>query len=90
LVYGGHTIGLAQASLARLLPSLAHVIGWHSCDHVGPVFENDVLSFSSELTATQPVGDGRLLAFRVLVDAERDGLDEPARVLDWQPVVFAG
>jgi 2-methylfumaryl-CoA hydratase len=90
LVYGGHTIGLAQASLARLLPSLAHVIGWHSCDHVGPVFENDVLSFSSELTATQPVGGGRLLAFRVLVDAERDGLDEPAQVLDWQPVVFAG
>jgi len=89
LVYGGHTIGLAQASLARLLPSLAHVIGWHSCDHVGPVFEDDVLSFSSQLTATQPLGDGRLLAFRVLVHAEREGLDEPAHVLDWQPVVFA-
>lgn len=89
LVYGGHTIGLAQASLARLLPSLAHVIGWHSCDHVGPVFEDDVLSFSSRLTATQSLGDGRLLAFRVLVHAEREGLDEPAHVLDWQPVVFA-
>ena len=89
LVYGGHTIGLAQASLARLLPSLAHVIGWHGCDHVGPVFENDVLSFSSELTGTHPVGGGRLLAFRVLVDAERDGLDEPAPVLDWQPVVYS-
>ncbi len=73
LVYGGHTIGLAQASLARLLPSLAHVIGWHSCDHVGPVFEDDVLSFSSELTATQPLGGGRLLAFRLLVHAERRG-----------------
>jgi acyl dehydratase len=89
LVYGGHTIGLAQASLARLLPSLAHVIGWHSCDHVGPVFENDVLSFATRLTAVHPVGAGRLLAFRVLVDAERDGLDEPVPVLDWQPVVFA-
>jgi acyl dehydratase len=89
LVYGGHTIGLAQASLARLLPTLAHVIGWHSCDHVGPVFEDDVLSFTSELTAAQPLGGGRLLAFRVLVDAERVGLDTPARVLDWQPVVFA-
>jgi acyl dehydratase len=89
LVYGGHTIGLAQASLARLLPSMAHVIGWHSCDHVGPVFEGDVLAFASELTAVQPLGSGRLLAFRVLVDAEREGLDEPARVLDWQPVVYA-
>ena len=90
LVYGGHTIGLAQASLSRLLPTLAHVIGWHSCDHVGPVFEDDILSFSSQLTATQALGDGRLLAFRVLVYAEREGLDEPAHVLDWQPVVFAG
>jgi acyl dehydratase len=89
LVYGGHTIGLAQASLSRLLPSMAHVIGWHSCDHVGPVFEDDVLSFSSELIAAQPLGDGRLLALRVLVHAEREGLDEPAHVLDWQPVVFA-
>jgi acyl dehydratase len=89
LVYGGHTVGLAQASLARLLPSLAHVIGWHSCDHVGPVFEDDVLSFSCELVAVQPVGGGRLMAFRVLVDAEREGLDEPAQVLDWEPVVFA-
>jgi hypothetical protein len=25
----------------------------------------------------------------VLVDAEREGLDEPVPVLDWQPVVFA-
>ena len=89
LVYGGHTIGLAQASLARLLPSLAHVVGWHSCDHVGPVFEDDVLSFSSELTATQPLGGGRLMAFRLLVQAERDGLDAPVPVLDWQPVVYA-
>jgi acyl dehydratase len=89
LVYGGHTIGLAQASLARLLPSLAHVIGWHSCDHVGPVFEDDVLSFASELTAIQPHGGGRMLAFRVLVHAEREGHDEPAPVLDWRPVVYA-
>ena len=89
LVYGGHTIGLAQASLARLLPSLAHVIGWHRCDHTGPVFEDDVLSFSSELTAVRPHGGGRLLAFRVLAHAERSGLDEPVPVLDWEPVVYA-
>jgi acyl dehydratase len=89
LVYGGHTIGLAQASLVRLLPSLAHVVGWHSCDHVGPVFEDDVLAFQAELVATHPLARGRLLAFRVLVDAERAGLDEPARVLDWLAIVYA-
>jgi acyl dehydratase len=89
LVYGGHTIGLAQASLVRLVPSMATVVAWHSCDHVGPVFEDDLLSVSAVLDATQEVGDGRLLAFTVLVDAERDGVDGPTRVLDWKPVVYA-
>ena len=89
LVYGGHTIGLAQASLVRLLPSAATVVGWHSCDHVGPVFEDDVLTVSATLDAIHELGAGRLLAFTVLVDAERDGLDAPTRVLDWKPIVYA-
>jgi acyl dehydratase len=93
LVYGGHTIGLAQASLARLLPSAATVVGWHSCDHVGPVFEDDLLRVSATLDAVHELADegrdGRLLAFTVLVDASRDGLDEPVPVLDWKPVVYA-
>jgi acyl dehydratase len=93
LVYGGHTIGLAQASLVRLLPSTATVVGWHSCDHVGPVFEDDLLRVSATLDAIQEVADddrdGRLLAFTVLVDASRDGLDEPVPVLDWKPFVYA-
>jgi 2-methylfumaryl-CoA hydratase len=89
LVYGGHTIGLAQASLVRLLPSIATVVGWQSCDHVGPVFEGDLLSVSATLDAVQEVGHGRLLAFTVLVDAHADDRDGPARVLDWKPVVYA-
>jgi acyl dehydratase len=93
LVYGGHTIGLAQASLVRLLPSAATVVGWHSCDHVGPVFEDDLLNVSARLDAVHELGDdgkdGRLLAFTVLVDAERDGVDDPAPVLDWKPIVYA-
>jgi acyl dehydratase len=43
LVYGGHTIGLAAAQLNRVLPGLAYILGWRSCTHVAPVFENDVL-----------------------------------------------
>jgi 2-methylfumaryl-CoA hydratase len=89
LVYGGHTIGLAQASLARLVPSLAHVVGWHSCDHVGPVFENDVLSFAHELVAEQEHGGGRVLAFRVTTRAQREGDSAEPTVLDWMPVVYA-
>lgn len=89
LVYGGHTIGLAQASLVRLLPSMATVVGWHSCDHTGPVFEGDVLSVQATLDAEHAVEGGRLLAFTVLVEADADDRDEPARVLDWKPIVYA-
>ena len=86
LVYGGHTIGLAQASLSRLLPSLATVIGWHSCDHIGPVFEGDILSFRAELLAERPVANGVVRGFSVIADTDRDGT--PSDVLDWRPVVL--
>jgi acyl dehydratase len=89
LVYGGHTIGLAQASLVRQLPSMATVLGWQSCDHVGPVFEDDVLSVSATLDATHDLPNGRLLAFTVLVDAEAEDREAPARVLDWKPIVYS-
>lgn len=91
LVYGGHTLGLAQASLHRLLPNAATVIGWHSCDHTGPVFEDDVLSVQATLDDTHAVGNGRLMSLRVIVEANR-GSDEVAiavPVLDWRPVLFA-
>ncbi len=90
LVYGGHTIGLAQASLARLLPSMATVVGWLSCDHIGPVFEADVLSFRAELLAERSVANGRLLAFSVIAATDRpDVAPQPTDVLDWRPVVLA-
>jgi acyl dehydratase len=87
LVYGGHTIGLAQASLARLLPSLATVVAWHSCDHLQPVYEGDLLSFRATLLEERPaVGGGRLRAYSVRAAGERDG--EEVDVLDWKPVVL--
>jgi acyl dehydratase len=89
LVYGGHTIGLAQASLARLLPSMATVVGWHSCDHVGPVFEGDVLSVAATLDAAADAPGGRVLAFTVQVEAWSADRHEAAPVLDWRPVVYA-
>ncbi len=88
LVYGGHTMGLAQAGLVRLLPTAATVVGWHRCDHTGPVFEDDVVEVIATLDAGHPVANGRLLAFTVIVQAERDG-NPPVPVLDWRPVVLA-
>ena len=52
LVYGGHTIGLAFAQATRLLPNIATLLGWESCDDTGPVHEADTLY--SELHATAP------------------------------------
>jgi acyl dehydratase len=54
LVYGGHTIGLALAQAGRLLPNLATVLGWQSCDHVGPVHEGDTLYSDLHVEAAEP------------------------------------
>ncbi len=88
LVYGGHTIGLAQAGLMRLLPSAATVVGWHMCDHTGPVFEEDVVEVAATLDAVHMVTNGRLLAFTVTVQAEREQANA-VPVLSWRPVVLA-
>ena len=87
LVYGGHTIGLAQASLVRRMPGTATVLGWQSCDHPGPVFEGDVLSCRHSLLEEQEAVGGRLRAVLTEVTAERDGTDA-GPVLDWRLVTW--
>ncbi len=85
LVYGGHAIALAAASLNRVLGGLATIVGWQSCNHLAPVFEGDTLSFRHTLVAEQRVGSGWCRAVRVRVDAHRPDSD-PVAVLDWTPV----
>lgn len=87
LVYGGHTIGLALAQASRAVPSILTVLGWHSCDHVGPVREGDTLS--SDLTVGASVelpGGGAALDLRSVVHAHRP--DGDAAVLDWSFTVL--
>ncbi|OBG20595.1 MaoC family dehydratase [Mycobacterium sp. 852002-51057_SCH5723018] len=82
LVYGGHAIGLALAQACRLLPNLATVLGWQSCDHTGPVHEGDTLYSELHVESAEP---GGVLRLRSLVYAvgEPDGeADRP--VLDWR------
>ena len=81
LAYGGHVVGLAQASLSRVLPGMATVLGWHGCDHTGPAFEGDQVSFQHTLLDTAAAGGGRALAVRVEGFAHRS--DEPDKILDW-------
>jgi acyl dehydratase len=85
LVYGGHTIGLALAQATRLLPNMAAVLDWQSCDHTGPVYEGDTLYSDLHIEAAQalPRDRGGVLAMRSLVYAvSGNTADRP--VLDWR------
>jgi acyl dehydratase len=87
LVYGGHTIGVALAQLTRAVPGLLTVVGWHSCDHVGPVYEGDTLRSVVTLERAQPLeGAGTLAHLRVRVTADGDAGASDRDVLDWRPV----
>lgn len=89
LVYGGHVQGLAQASLTRMLPGLAAVVGWDGCDHIGPAFEGDLIEFRHRLVERQAAGSGALMRFEVTgakVDPSRPG--EPIDILRWTPIVW--
>ncbi|MGH8881772.1 MAG: acyl dehydratase, partial [Stackebrandtia sp.] len=84
LVYGGHTIGIALAQASRALPDLVTVLGWHSCDHTGPVHEGDTLTSTLEVVSAAPLPDGGgTYELRSCVFAHRAGT-EPNQVLDWR------
>jgi len=87
LVYGGHTVALAQASLSRMIPNIATIVGWHICDHLGPVFEGDLLSFQHKPVNEIILGNGRLVALEVKAFAHRKNSD-PVEVLNWTPIIF--
>ena len=94
LVYGGHTISMAASQLARILPSLAMIVCWYKCDHVAPVFEEDILSSRIHVKEVNDVAGGRLMKLAIDVFAERvdtsGGTQSNIRVLDWQLAVMTG
>jgi acyl dehydratase len=88
LVYGGHTIGLVCAQIARTLPNLVTILAWHSCDHLGPVREGDTLRTTLELERAEPLPDGGGIVHlraraRTTAVAEAEAEAE-AEVLDWR------
>jgi acyl dehydratase len=83
LVYGGHTIGLALAQATRLLPNVATVLGWQSCDHTAPVHEGDTLFSELRIDSAEPTDNGGVLGLRSLVYAVSDP-EPPRQVLDWR------
>jgi len=93
LVYGGHVQGLAQASLTRMVPGLAHVVAWDGCDHIGPAFEGDLIEFR-HTPVERAAGPNRasIVRFEVIGTKVADGESgacEPVDILRWTPIVVA-
>jgi acyl dehydratase len=84
LVYGGHTIGIAAAFASRVLPTLATITAWHSCDHVAPVHEGDTLYSRLVLECLEPLpGGGGLAHLRARLQVV-DETDRRRDALDWR------
>jgi len=93
LVYGGHTISIAAAQLVRALPNVVSLLAWRHCNHIAPVFEDDILrSEISILKKTPLASGGGLVDVQINVWADR-GANAPKEgnndhVLDWGLVIF--
>jgi acyl dehydratase len=87
LVYGGHTISVAAAHATRAIPSIATILAWEGCDHLGPVFEGDLLRSELNVVATASLEQGGRAQLRALVSAVREE-SEPEAVLDWRFVAL--
>jgi acyl dehydratase len=83
LVYGGHTIGIALAQATRALPNLVTVLGWHSCDHTGPVHEGDTLTSELHVESATPLEHGTAVELRSLVFSHNSSATDTP-VLDWR------
>lgn len=88
LVYGGHTIGLALAQISRALPDVVTVVGWHGCDHTGPVHEGDTLVSEIGVERCEPLASGGLVHLRSRVAARPAGSTTTSDVLDWRLVAL--
>jgi acyl dehydratase len=80
-----HAPAVRGAGPDRLLPNLATVLAWQSCDHTGPVYEGDTLYSDLHIEAARELpGDrGGVLSLRSVVFAVADG-GEDRPVLDWR------
>jgi acyl dehydratase len=91
LVYGGYTISMASAQIARALPNLVTLLAWRNCDHTEPVFEGDILRTEFTIDAKHSLPSaGGLVDLHAVVHATRGdqaptpGADDS--VLDWRVI----
>jgi 2-methylfumaryl-CoA hydratase len=84
LVYGGHTIAMAAAQLTRALPGMLTILGWFRCDHVAPVFEEDVLESQVTIESLLPVDNKQGAGLAVLHVETFACRQDRVKVLDWR------
>jgi len=82
LVYGGHTISLAAAQISRALPNMLTILGWLTCDHLAPVFEQDILRSEFTIKETRPLEQGGIVMLHLESFVCGDNGKE-TKVLDW-------
>ncbi|MFT4631799.1 MAG: 2-methylfumaryl-CoA hydratase [Candidatus Pseudothioglobus sp.] len=82
LVYGGHTIAMAAAQITRVLPTMMTILGWFKCDHLAPVFEQDIIESRVTIEGLLPGVDaqGGVALLHVEAFACRQA---SVKVLDW-------
>ena len=64
------------------MPGVATIVAWRGCDHLGPVFEGDILATTVEVEGLHELDDvdAGLADLRMAVSANR--ARSPAPVLD--------
>ena len=77
-------IGVAASHLTKVLPDLATILAWRSCDHLGPTFEGDLLRSEITLEEVETLADGGLIHVRIGVSAQAPEDEDPRPVLDWR------
>lgn len=97
LVYGGHTISMAASQISRAFPNMVTILGWHKCDHLAPVFEEDILQSRVKVISKKEItqfsqANGYLVDLEVKVDAvggrNAPNPGESSSVLDWHLCVL--
>ncbi|MDQ3645850.1 MAG: MaoC family dehydratase [Actinomycetota bacterium] len=86
LVYGGHTIALVGAQVMRALPNIVSIVAWRSCNHLGPVFEQDLIQTEVLVDSVHPLPGGHGLVDLVASAHAGDGEKRP--VLRWHLVAL--
>lgn len=90
LVYGGHTIAMAAAQLLRVMPNMVSILGWYKCDHLAPVFEEDVLQSRVTIEGLTAVKDAGIVKLHIETFAVRpDSEAGTVQVLDWKLAVLS-